>query len=336
MNDQQRATILDSTSRFPIHQGVKLSYGTAGFRADGSILSSTVFRVGILAALRSLKTKSVIGLMITASHNQVSDNGVKIADPSGGMLTQEWEPFADKLANAGSAEELVRVSLSEVVKSMESDIQFQSSKCYKELLICEFTKEENISFEGKHHAEVLLARDTRPSGEYLLEAAKQGINSIVGAIATNMGILTTPQLHWMVRCRNKGHMVSEPAYFDQLSNSFRCLMDLIPKDNTTYVMDEHLIVDGANGVGGEKLVELKKMLSGLVIEVRNSGKKGEGVLNEGVGADFVQKEKVIPHGFDSNDLGIRLVIYSRVFIFTILFTWLIEKTKGPVKLDKAS
>lgn len=89
--------------------GVKVSYGTAGFREDASILSSTVYRVGILAALRSLKTQSVIGVMITASHNKVSDNGVKIADPNGGMLSQHWEPFADKLANAPSPQQLLQV-----------------------------------------------------------------------------------------------------------------------------------------------------------------------------------------------------------------------------------
>lgn len=89
--------------------GVKFSYGTAGFRSDASILSSTVFRVGILAALRSLKTRSVIGLMVTASHNRVSDNGVKVSDPNGGMLTQEWEPFADAIASAGDPEDLLQV-----------------------------------------------------------------------------------------------------------------------------------------------------------------------------------------------------------------------------------
>lgn len=89
--------------------GVRLSYGTAGFREDASVLISTMYRVGILAALRALKTKAVIGLMITASHNKVSDNGVKVADPSGGMLTQEWEPFANALANASSSLDLVRV-----------------------------------------------------------------------------------------------------------------------------------------------------------------------------------------------------------------------------------
>ena len=89
---------------------MKLLYGTAGFRADASILKSTVYRVGILAALRSLKTQSVVGLMITASHNKVTDNGVKIVDPTGGMLSQEWEPFADQLANAQTPETLLSVS----------------------------------------------------------------------------------------------------------------------------------------------------------------------------------------------------------------------------------
>ena len=93
--------------------GVRLSYGTAGFRADAGLLQSTVYRVGILAALRSLKMdSSVIGLVITASHNKESDNGVKIADPSGGMLSQHWEPFADALANAPSPQHLLHLSLS--------------------------------------------------------------------------------------------------------------------------------------------------------------------------------------------------------------------------------
>ena len=69
-------------------------------------------------------------------------------------------------------------------------------------------------------------------------------------------------------------------------------------------VDPKVLVDGANGVGGEKLEELKKMLKGLDIEVRNSGKKG-GVLNDGVGADYVQKEKVAPSSFGSNDMGLR-------------------------------
>lgn len=49
----------------------------------------------------------------------------------------------------------------------------------------------------------------------------KGVASIVGAVASDMGILTTPQLHWMVRARNKGIKASEQDYFEQLTSSFR-------------------------------------------------------------------------------------------------------------------
>ncbi|KAH1241250.1 Phosphoacetylglucosamine mutase [Glycine max] len=262
MNEEQQCLLLSSASHFWPPKGVKLSYGTAGFRADASLLQSTVYRVGILAALRSLKTRSVIGLMITASHNKVSDNGVKIADASGGMLSQHWEPFADALANAPSPQHLL-------------------------LLINEFVEKEGISVDGDWQVE--------------------GVTSIVGAVATDMGILTTPQLHWMVRARNKGMKASEQDYFEQLSSSFRCLVDLIPAEKCKFDgVNDKVVVDGANGVGGVKLKDLGKLLNGLIIEVRNSSEDG-GVLNDGVGADYVQKEKVLPNNFGSKDTGIRCV-----------------------------
>lgn len=277
MNQEQKSTLLRSASQFPLPPGAKFSYGTSGFRANASLLESTVFRVGILAALRSIQTGSMIGLMITASHNEVSDNGVKLADASGGMLTQLWEPFADTLANAPDPHSLLQ-------------------------LLQDFIKKENIILEGAPAAEVLLGRDTRPSGGTLLEAAKQGITSVMGATASDMGIVTTPQLHWMVRAKNKGIEATELNYYDQILTSFRCLLDYIPQENSSKSVSDKLIVDGADGVGGEKLEKLKTRLGYLTIDIRNCG---DGVLNEGVGADYVQKEKVVPRSFGPADAGMR-------------------------------
>ncbi|CAL9230726.1 unnamed protein product [Arabidopsis halleri] len=281
MDEIQIASLLKSSELFPIPQSVKLSYGTAGFRGDAKLLESTVYRVGILSALRSLKLGSAtVGLMITASHNKVSDNGIKVSDPSGGMLSQEWEPFADQIANASSPQELVS-------------------------LIREFVEKEEIRIgEKKKSAEVWLGRDTRPSGESLLRAAEIGVGSVLGSVAIDIGVLTTPQLHWMVRAKNKGLKATESDYFENLSSSFRCLIDLIPSSGNDKLEISKLLVDGANGVGGQKIEDLRGSLSNLDLEIRNTGRDG-GVLNEGVGADFVQKEKVLPLGFGSKDVGMR-------------------------------
>ncbi|KAL6641530.1 hypothetical protein ACP70R_019711 [Stipagrostis hirtigluma subsp. patula] len=264
---EQRELLLAAASRFPLPRGTRFSYGTAGFRADGSTMAPAVCRAAIVAALRSLKLAgAATGLVITASHNPVRDNGVKIADRDGGMMDQRWEPFADALANAPDPDALLR-------------------------LVLQFARDEGIPLGaggGGHAAQVLLGRDTRPTGEHLLQAALQGINAIVGA------------------SKNKGIKASESDYFAQLIGSFRRLLDLVPKEKTPDdVLAKKLIVDGANGIGGVKLQEIKAELSGLHIVVRNSGLEGEGILNEMCGADFVQKEKVLPRGFSPEDVGVR-------------------------------
>lgn len=231
--------------------------------------------MGVLAALRSICTQAITGLMITASHNPVHENGVKLVDPSGGMLAVSWESYSDLLANAPEADDFIQV-------------------------VEDIIRNEKIQERGKSGEKVFLGRDTRPSGQFLLEAALRGVEAVRGVEAQDMGILTTPQLHWMVRCINKRAPATESDYFRTLSRAFSTLSDLRPSGLGECTTHEDLIVDAANGVGAGKLLELQKITPSLRVQVRNSGFEGEGLLNDGVGADFVQKEKVRPRGFESS------------------------------------
>jgi phosphomannomutase len=64
--------------------------------------------------------------MVTASHNAEQDNGVKLADPSGGMLCTAWEGVANEMAGAEDSCALLTV-VQRLVSELAIDVSHTST-----------------------------------------------------------------------------------------------------------------------------------------------------------------------------------------------------------------
>lgn len=175
-------------------------------------------------------------------------------------VQESWEAYATTLANAPSAQQLI------------GDYAKIAAEC-------------QIKSDTK--ANVVFARDTRPSGAHLVSILVEGLKA-ADVEYTDYKLLTTPQLHYITRCLNtRGSPYeygepSEQGYYEKTAASLKAAMQ-----GRRFVGP--VTVDCANGVGGPKLRELIKYLpspseGGLEIKVVNDDVVKFERLNHQVGA----------------------------------------------------
>lgn len=149
---------------------------------------------------------------------------------------------------------------------------------------------DSVNDKRNQKAKIVFARDTRESGPHLVAALKAALDAL-NVEAQDYGHLTTPQLHYMVRCHNfiksPQYYFGEPTeegYYQKMANAFKKVM-------SGRTIKGHLTVDCANGVGGPKLRQLMKYLpsskdGGLDINVVNDDVITPSALNYDVSMRF--------------------------------------------------
>ena len=75
-------------------------YGTSGFRFHNKHILEIASKIGNAVSILSLKNKKNYGIMITASHNHFEDNGVKILNYEGHMISHDDETFIENYVNS--------------------------------------------------------------------------------------------------------------------------------------------------------------------------------------------------------------------------------------------
>lgn len=185
------------------------------------------------------------------------------------MLETSWENYAAEISNAVDEHEIFSI--------------------YNHLV-------EKLSIDTSFPGRVIYGHDSRASANVLVKSLEDGFK-VSGAQVANYGLVTTPQLHYIVRCLNTKNSDSpygaptELGYYKKLTAAYQRVLSEHPSDPYS------ITVDAANGVGGPKIKQLARDLSGLVdITVINGRYDKPELLNSNCGADFVKANQVLPTG----------------------------------------
>ena len=277
------------------------AYGTAGFRYKADWMEGLFVRVGIVSAFllnnndddtnnNSHVDGGNMGLMVTASHNDESYNGIKVSNPDGSMMTPDQERLMVEWVN-------------------QKDLQ-----PWKIRLESYFDDKR----KNKNAKEVVLhvGRDTRSHSQSLTDLAIRGAKAM-GITVIDHGILTTPMLHHIVLYSNLSKdgddeaVATRASYIQHYAQAYCDLIHSMRKKQKDQPAlrssSSSLRVDCACGVGFKAVQEVVQ-----AIQSRDGGgafgsrmihpwnAPGQGPLNVQCGSEHVQKQLQSPNWYSSN------------------------------------
>nr|XP_054766449.1 phosphoacetylglucosamine mutase-like [Lytechinus pictus] len=159
------------------------------------------------------------------------------------------------------------------------------------------TKEAEVDLSVP--ANVFIARDTRPSSVSLAQSLKDGVTAMESQL-TDYGLLSTPQLHYMVRCYNTKQAYgqhTEQGYYKKLAHAFQSLHKLNDVGGGDY--SNQILLDGANGVGALKVMQFLNHMESSILNITVCNDGSNGKLNEMCGADYVKVQQKPSSGMPS-------------------------------------
>lgn len=237
-------------------------YGTAGYRTKSEEMVNIMCRASVIAYIRSATfAGKYIGLYVTASHNPLEYNGIKFVDFNGNMLDEKWEKSSDELVNCDDNEFYTLIN-----------------RIFRQLSNCS-------SYQDSIFGNVVIGRDTRPSGEKITEAIKEVLKEFRCKIH-DYGVVSCPEMHYLIRkCNEKREIIPREEYIDHLHRNYVKLRELVGNNM-------RMGVDTANGVAYLKIKEMIEKEKDLGVEILNDPESG--VLNLNCGADYIVTTKKMP------------------------------------------
>ncbi|EJW03125.1 hypothetical protein EDEG_02496 [Edhazardia aedis USNM 41457] len=252
----------------------RMYFGTAGYRTCATKLLSTLCRSSLVACFRSKRLRKVVGVMVTASHNKSTDNGIKIIDSSGDYISTKYELYCDELVNCEDknfVDTLIRI--------------------YNEIVYDEKNGNDNKNdeiFDGV----VALGRDTRESGAGFINEISS-VLSMFGCKVIDYEVVSTPQLHFLVReCNSTNAEACKSSYTQHLSKWYKCILENVG------MRQMPVFVDTAHGVAEVIIKKLLPSLDGKHIDVINSEVP---LSKEQLQIELSENEKICCKEFDRSE-----------------------------------